>query len=362
MEHRSLGRTGPSVSVLGLGVASFGDAWGSGWTTDVREARDLLRAAVELGITWVDTASVYNRGRSEEWLGALMDRDGLRDDLLVATKFGYRTAPDDVHAGGSGGEAMRRSVIHSLRRLRTDRVDVLYLHLWDGVTPPEETWGAASDLVDEGLVGSFALSNVPAWYAALVHGRAAALGGHAPVCLQMHHNLLVREWEDEFVDLLRHTGTGLVCWGPLANGLLTDRYVIGKDTIHGEGRMTTGTFTTGSIDPFSERTATVRAALARVARDVGRPAAEVALAWLLGRRYVTSVMLGVTSVEQLRQAARAADLHLDPPLRARLDAASAVPVHYPHTFVQDDTLTLVHGDQLPSDRAGRHDRDDPGPR
>ncbi|MCX6406137.1 MAG: aldo/keto reductase [Propionibacteriales bacterium] len=360
MEHRSLGRNGPSVSVLGLGVASFGDAWGSGWTTDLRDARDLLRAAVDLGITWVDTASVYNRGRSEEWLGALMARDGLRDDLLVATKFGYRTAPDDPHAGGSGVEAMRRSVTRSLRRLRTDHVDVLYLHLWDGVTPPEETWEAASDLVDEGLVGSFALSNVPAWYAALVHGRATALGGHAPVCLQMHHNLLVREWEDEFVDLLRHTGTGLVCWGPLANGLLTDRYVVDEDGIRGEGRMTTGTFTTGSVDPFSERTATVRTELGRVAREVGRPVAEVALAWLLGRRYVSSVMLGVTSVEQLQQASAAVDLRLDAALRARLDAASAVPVHYPHTFVQDDTLRLVHGDRLPPDRAGRHDAD-PGP-
>ncbi|WP_424185812.1 aldo/keto reductase [Actinokineospora sp. G85] len=339
MRYRLLGRTGLKVSALAVGTAAMGSRWGSGWSMPAERADALVGAAVDAGVNFFDTANVYNNGESEEWLGRALRAHSARDRVVLATKFGYRADADDVNSGGSGRRTMTAAVDKSLRRLGTDWIDLCYLHLWDGTTPVEETLDAAATLVEQGKIRHFGLSNVPGWYAGLAAGLAA--GGRPSVAaIQLNHNLLVRSVEHEFVPLARTTGTSLVCWGPLANGLLAGRYRLTPDRrVEGPGRLTQS-FGTGNVDPFAA--AGVLEALAGVSADTGHPQAAIALSWLLNRPHVTSAVLGVSSADQLAQNLGALDLDLPEDATARLDAASAPPVPHPYDFLAPDLQRLVH--------------------
>src|SRR5262245_42789037 len=220
MRYRPLGRTGLSVSCLSLGAATMGSRWGPQWTMTRREADTLTGTALDHGINHFDTANVYNQGESERWLGAALKDRVARDAVIVSTKFGYRTGPQVSDPGGSGRDAMLRSLDRSLSRLQMDYVDILYLHLWDRVTPVEETFAAAAELAAAGKIRHFALSNVPSWYLGQAQILARWRGWPSPAAVQLNYNLLTRSLEPEFFSLIAATGVGLVAWGPLANGLL----------------------------------------------------------------------------------------------------------------------------------------------
>ncbi|GAA2794779.1 aldo/keto reductase [Kitasatospora paracochleata] len=345
MKYRQLGRTGLKVSGLCLGVATFGTRWGPRWTMSRAEADEVVDTALAHGVNFFDTANVYNGGESEVWLGAALRRLSARDRVVVSTKFGYRTDPRNVNSGGCGRTSMFASVEKSLRRLQTDRIDVLYMHLWDRVTPVEETLSAAADLVAGGKIRYFALSNVPGWYAGQAEVLCRWRGWQPPAALQLNHNLLVRSAEHEFFPFARLTGTGIVAWGPLANGLLTGRYRIDRAErrITGPGRVTE-TFGTGDVDPFRAGVPEVLALLGKLSGELHCTPAQLALAWLLSKPEISSVALGLSSPDQLVENLKAIDL--TPPLEAlaALDQASAEPVPYPYTFLQDDLQReLVHG-------------------
>ena len=344
MDYHLLGRTGLKISALSLGVATLGSRWGDRWTMSRAAAENLVGTALEHGINHFDTANVYNMGESEQWLGSILNRLSARDRCVVSTKFGYRTHPDDPNSGGAGRKNMFGSVERSLRRLETDYVDVLYLHLWDRVTPVEETLDAASDLVRAGKVRYFGLSNVPGWYL----GAADAMGSHPrlarPVAVQLNYNLLTRAAEPEFLSFQRNSGIGLVAWGPLADGLLSGRYTVdpvGRRII-GSGRLT-DTFTTGDVDPFSPAVSRVLRCLATLSDRLGHPPASIALAWLLRKPEVTSVLMGVSTVEQLKANLSALDVPLDADAIADIDRASLDPPVNPYTFLTDELQELVHG-------------------
>ncbi|MFY1597069.1 aldo/keto reductase [Micromonospora sp. WMMD737] len=344
MRYRQLGGTGLKVSSLSLGVATIGSLWGDRWTMSRPDADRLIGAALDRGVNYFDTANVYNQGESESWLGAALTRLSARDRVLVSTKFGYRTDPRDPNSGGCSRRAMMASVERSLGRLGLDHVDLLYVHLWDRVTPAEETLAAAADLVAAGKVRHLGLSNVPGWYAGRADVLAQWHGWPRPAAIQLNYNLLVRALEGEFLPFVRHTGTGLVSWGPLANGLLTGRYGIDPERrqVSGAGRVT-ATFTTGDVDPFSPVVARVLDRLADLSAETGHSPAQIALAWVLARSEVSTVLLGVSSAGQLAENLRAAELTLAPEVLAALDAASGVPVEHPYTFYTDELQTLVHG-------------------
>jgi aryl-alcohol dehydrogenase-like predicted oxidoreductase len=310
----------------------------------VAEATRLVGTAIDRGINYFDTANVYNMGESEEWLGSILDRLSARDHVVISTKFGYRTNPRDPNSGGSGRASMFGSVERSLRRLGTDHVDLLYLHLWDRVTPVEETIEAATDLVRAGKVRYFGLSNVPGWYLGAADTMSRCRQLARPIAVQLNYNLLTRAAEPEFLSFLRYSGMGLVAWGPLANGLLSDRYTVDPGTrrIDGTGRLTE-TFTTGDVDPFSPVVPRVLDCLACLSTRLGHPVASLALAWLLHKPEVTSVLMGVSTSEQLEHNLAALDVGLDDGAIAELDKASLDrPVH-PYTFLTDEVQQLVHG-------------------
>lgn len=343
MEFRTLGATDLRVSRLSLGVATFGSSWGPHWTLSLEVAHRILDVALGHGINYFDTANVYNRGESEEWLGTLLKTLRARERCVISTKFGYRTNLVGANHGGSGRATMMRAVEASLRRLKTDYIDVYYLHLWDRTTPIEQTLQAATELVEQGKIRHFALSNVPSWYFARADCLAACHGWTPPVAIQLNYNLLTRAMEPEYDSMLDVTKAGLVAWGPLANGLLAGRYVVDRETrtVRGQGRLTEALFSTGQIDPHAEHVERVRRELDTLCEETGHPHAVLAIGWLLARPRVASVLLGVSAPAQLLENLGAPSV-LDAEVLRRLDRASEVPPRPPYGFLETELLeTLV---------------------
>ncbi len=319
MEMRTLGRSGCAVSALALGTMTFGAE------TDEAGAHEQLDVFAEAGGTLVDTADVYSAGAAEEIVGrwlAARPAD-VRDRVVLATK-GRFPMGDEPNALGSSRRHLRRALEDSLRRLGVDHVDLYQLHAWDPLTPLEESLRFLDDAVSAGKVGYPGLSNFTGWQLQ----RAVDVAGRdhltVPVTLQPNYSLLARGVEAEIVPACLYNGLGMLPWGPLAGGWLSGKYTrdqrpegatrLGEDPVRGmEAYDRVGT---------RERTWDVLAAVQDVAEARGVPMPQVALAWLLARPAVSSVILGARTTDQLRGNLGAAGLVLSAEETARLDAVS----------------------------------------
>jgi len=339
-DFRTLGRSGLVVSPFALGTMTFGAAR---WGTADEASRAVFDAYVDAGGNFVDTADVYAGGRSEEVLGACVAERGLRDRLVLATKCGFSAEAGNPNAGGNGRKNIRRAVEGSLRRLRTDWIDLYWLHVWDTVTPTEEALQSLGDLVRAGKVRYFGLSDAPAWYAARMATLAAAHGVPGPIALQLEHSLVERSIEREHVPAARECGLGLTPWSPLAGGFLAGKYRReGGGGASGEGRL-------GGDNPFgnskfTERNWRVLEALRGVAAEIGRPPAQVALAWVSSRPGVAAPILGASRPEQLRDNLASLGLVLAPgQLRALDEAGAPEPAHPYGIFAPGVVRNAVFG-------------------
>ena len=320
-DYRTLGRSGLVVSPLALGTMTFGAArWGS----SADESAAVFDAYVEAGGNFVDTADVYAGGQSEETAGRLVAERGLRDRIVIATKAGFGGKRDNPNAGGNGRKHVVASLDRSLRRLGTDYVDLYWMHVWDGVTPPEETLQTMGDLVRAGKVRYFGLSDGPAWVATKTATLAQAWGVPGPVAIQPEYSLVERSVEREHVGAARDGGMGIVPWSPLAGGFLTGKYERGDAP--DAGRLS-GSNPFGD-SKFTDRNWDVLDALRRVADEAGRSPAEVALAWLRARPGVASILVGARTAEQLAANLASLSLDLTAEQTGALDAASALAADY----------------------------------
>lgn len=326
-----LGRSGLRVSELCLGAMTFGRE------TDETTSHRMLDAFTDAGGTFVDTADVYGQGVSEEIVGRWL-ATGDRDRVVVATKvrFPMGDGPNDV--GLSRGHIVR-SVENSLRRLRTDHIDLYQVHAWDGATALEETLSTLDRLVQDGKVRYLGASNHSGWQLQKSVDVAAAHGWEGYVSLQALYNLLDRELEWELVPVSRNEGLGILPWSPLRGGWLTGRYrrdMSGPpaDTRLDEaGRQGWGE----SWDAYAnDRTWHLLDVLDEVAAQTGRTMAQVSLAWLLGRPGVTSPILGARTMAHLEANLGAVGWELDAQQRRALDEASARPLPYPYVTVTAD--------------------------
>ena len=322
--YRTLGRSGLVVSPLALGTMTFGTPrWGS--ADDVSEA--IFNAYVDAGGNFVDTADVYAGGRSEELTGTYLAARGLRDKLVLATKFSFNPQPGNPNAGGNGRKNIYRALEGSLRRLGTDYVDMYWLHAWDAVTPAEEVLQTLGDLVRAGRIRYFGFSNVPAWYVAKAATLALAHGVPGPVALQLEYSLVARRIESEYVPAARDLGLGLTPWSPLAAGFLAGKYApAGAGAATGEGRLS-GPNPFGTMK-FTDHNWRVLDALRPVAAELGRPLAQVALAWVAAQPAVSSLILGASRVEQLLDNVASLEVQLSPAQLRTLDEASIVDPFY----------------------------------
>lgn len=330
MRYVPLGRTGVSVSELCLGTMTFGEGWGLGGI-DVPQADAVLGRCLDAGINFVDTADIYSGGESETILGRILG-DGRRDRIVLATKGLGRMGPGPNDSGLSRYHLVRACEA-SLRRLKTDRIDLYQIHGFDARTPLDEVVRGLDDLVRSGKVLYVGFCNLAAWQAARALGFAEA-GGHARfVSAQMYYSLVGRDVEHEIVPLCLAEGLALLPWSPLAGGFLTGKYRRGQSG-HPEGsRFATSAF--GEFPPVDKEVGfRVVDRLVALADRLGTSPATVALKWLLSKPAVASVIIGVRRLEQLDANVAATTLELPADALAELDALSAPPTLYPAWMIR----------------------------
>src|SRR5215207_173928 len=326
MEYRQLGRSGLRVSTITLGTMGFG---GTGWATpvgqiDVEGARKQISLARDAGVNLFDTADVYSNGLSEEILGKALGSD--RDEVLVATKARMPMGEGPNDAGLSRHHIIR-SAEASLRRLGTDYIDLYQVHEWDGQTPLEETLQALDDLVRSGKVRYIGCSNYAAWQLMKALWIADREGLTPFVSNQLYYSLQARDIENELVPLAVDQGLGILVWSPIAGGLLSGKYRRGVEPPPGSRHL--GDWSEPPVHDEDKLYDTIEELVA-IGGDHGVSAAQVALAYIIGKPAVTSVIVGARTEEQLADNLGSAELSLSEAEVGRLDKVSAQPLPYPY--------------------------------
>jgi aryl-alcohol dehydrogenase-like predicted oxidoreductase len=327
----TLGRSGLRVSPLCLGTMTFGNEWG--WGSEEEVARAVFDNYVEAGGNFIDTANVYTEGHSEELVGKFISDRGLRERLVLATKFTFNPEPGNPNAGGNGRKNIYRAIDDSLRRLKTDYIDLYWLHAWDTVTPVEEVVSTLNDLVRAGKIRHYGFSDTPAWYVARAKTIAEKEGKDGLIALQLEYSLVERNIEREHVPAAQELGLGITPWSPLAGGFLTGKYKQKGETGEGEGRLET---TKNADNPifhrFNERNWKILNALLEVAKQINRPPSQVSLNWVATQPGITSTIIGASKLSQLEDNLRYAEFEIPAELRRRLDEVSAIDASHPYGF------------------------------
>ncbi|MEB2230074.1 aldo/keto reductase [Xanthomonas campestris pv. campestris] len=327
METRFLGRSGFKVPVLGFGAGTFGgkgplfSAWGD---TGVAQAQCMIDLCLEVGVNLFDTADVYSDGTSEEILGQALQ--GRRDQVILSTKTGLRLGDGPNDAGASRFRLLR-AVDASLRRLRTDYIDLLQLHAFDAMTPMEETLSTLDDLIRAGKVRYLGASNYAGWQLMKSLAVTNQHGWSRFVANQTYYSLAGRDYEWELMPLGIDQGVGAVVWSPLGWGRLTGKLRRGQP-LPDSSRL----HATAAAGPAisDARLFDIVDVLDAIAEDTGRSVPQIAINWLLQRPTVSTVLIGARDETQLRQNLGAVGWTLTPEHRARLDAVSAVEPPYPY--------------------------------
>lgn len=337
-----LGRSGLRVSRLALGTMTFGTATGFG--TEEAGARAIFDAYLANGGNFIDTADMYTDGTSETWLGRFIAEAGVRDRIVLASKYSFNVQSGNPNGGGNHRKNMMRALEGTLKRLQTDYLDLYYLHIWDRMTPVDEVMRTMDDAVRAGKIRYVGLSDVPAWYAARAQTLSQWRGFEPVAALQLEYSLVERNCEMEFVDLAQELGIGLVPWSPLGMGLLSGKYKPSTDGKFGEGRLqVTANDKRPAFNRLTERNFAIVAALEAVARELDRPMAQVAIHWLARRRGVSSIVVGATRVEQLRETMASLDFECPPEALHKLDEATAPATPFPYNLFGHIQEARVHG-------------------
>lgn len=312
MNYRFLGKTGIKVSALCMGTMSFGG------DADERTSAAMFQACREKGINFFDCADLYGQGKSEEILGGLI-RD-CREEVVITSKAYFATGPD-VNAGGSNRKHVRHAVETSLKRLKTDHIDIYYLHRFDDTVPLEESLRVLDDLVRQGKILYPAASNFAAWQTAKALGISARLGLARFECIQPMYNLVKRQAEVEILPLAQAENLGVFPYSPLGGGLLSGKYGVGRKPV--QGRLVENKIyaTRYGAEPDYE----IADKFTALARSLGFHPASLAIAWVGSHPGVTAPIIGARSVDQLEVCLKAADIPMTPELRASISALSPEP-------------------------------------
>jgi aryl-alcohol dehydrogenase-like predicted oxidoreductase len=329
--YRLLGRSGLRVSPLALGSMTFGADWG--WGADKEEARRIFDAYVDRGGNFIDTANQYTNGTAERLLGEFTAEK--RDHLVLATKYTLSERIGDPNSGGNHRKSMVRSVESSLRRMNTDYIDLLYLHVWDATTPAEEILRTMDDLVRVGKVLYVGISDTPAWRVSQMQAIADLRGWTPLIALQIEYNLIERTVERDLIPMARELGIGVVPWSPLASGVLTGKYSradleIGSGEASAEGTRRNIAAANGAL---TERGLTIGEAVKQVADQMGLTPSQVALAWTMLNPAVTAPIIGARTLAQFTDNLGALDVRFDQAHLDTLNKVSAVDLGFPHEFL-----------------------------
>src|SRR5262245_32307044 len=336
MRYRLLGKSGLRVSELCLGTMTFGEDWGWGASKD--ESRRVYDAFLEAGGNFVDTANVYTNGTSEALLGEFMA--GQRERIVLATKYTNAGPGNDPNAAGNHRKSMMQSVEASLKRLKTDYIDLYWLHIWDQITPIEEVMRGLDDLVRQGKILYAGVSDMPAWLVAKGNTLADLRGWTSFVGLQIEYNLIERTPERELLPMAADLGLGVTAWSPLAGGLLTGKQMEAggaKDSRQSNPAMQQ------FLKPDARKENVAREVVA-VARESGHTPPQVALAWLRQRPDPVIPIIGARKLAQVKDNLGCVGVKLNPAHLDRLDAVSRIEMGSPHDlFATEMVRSLTFG-------------------
>jgi len=323
--YRLLGRSGLKVSPLVLGAMTFGEVWGA----DEDTSRRIFDHYVAQGGNFIDTAGYYAHGRSEELTGQFAAQK--RDQLVLSTKYSLAVEPGDPNAAGNSRKTMVRSVEDSLKRLRTDYIDLLFLHVWDGRVPADEILRAFDDLIRQGKVLYIGISDTPAWQVSRMQVMAELRGWTQFAAMQAEYNLIERTSERDMLPCAREMGIGVMPWSPLANGILSGKYASNAAKAdEPDGGRREVMEKSGRVNP---RSIAIADAVAAVAARLGVTSAQVALAWTMQHEAVVAPLIGARTLAQLEDNLGSLDVKLDAEALTALEQASAIELGFPHAFL-----------------------------
>jgi aryl-alcohol dehydrogenase-like predicted oxidoreductase len=322
MQYQLLGRSGLKVSELCLGTMGFGTE--NGWGADKPTSFDILDAFTAAGGNFLDTANRYKEGSSEKIIGDYMNtRD--RDYFVLATKYSLYDNLTNPNASGNNRKNMIRSVEESLRRLKTDFIDLLYLHIWDHLTPIEEVLRGLDDLIRQGKIRYAAISDTPAWIVSQGNTLATCMGWSPFIALQVEYSLLQRTPERELIPMAAHFGMTVTPWAPLAGGALSGKYLKGE-----KGRINS---TSKRLDERSRR---ITEEVVAIGTEMGVPPAHVALRWTMSKGFSCIPIVGATRTDQLKENLACLEVILTSEQMERLDTVSAIEWGFPHDFYNEE--------------------------
>ena len=322
MNYKLLGRSGLKVSELCLGTMGFGTE--NGWGADKQTSFEIMDAYAAAGGNFLDTANIYKLGSSEKIIGEYLGNHD-RDYFVVATKYTLKDNTTNPNASGNNRKNMMRSVEESLKRLKTDFIDLFYLHIWDDLTPIDEVLRGMDDLVRQGKVNYIAISDTPAWVVSKGNTLAELMGWSQFVALQVEYSLIARTPERELIPMAKHYGMTVTPWAPLGGGVLTGKYLRGEQ---------------GRIKPESKRlndkAVAITKAVVEVADELGTSPGNVALKWTMQQGFSCIPIVGATKLSQLEDNLKTVDVTLSSDHLKKLNDASAIELGFPGDFFAED--------------------------
>ncbi|MFN4082271.1 MAG: aldo/keto reductase [Bacteroidia bacterium] len=326
MKYKLLGPSGLKVSEICLGTMGFGTEWN--WGADKQTAFEILQAYTDNGGNFIDTANRYTEGTSEKWIGEFIQNN--RDHFVIATKYSLYDNLTNVNASGNNRKNMMRSVEQSLKRLNTEFIDLLYLHIWDNLTPIDEVMRGLDDLVRQGKVNYIGISDTPAWVISKGQTLAELMGWSKFIALQLEYSLLQRTPERELIPMAKHFGLTVTPWASLAGGALTGKYLFGD-----KGRLPENS---KRLNPKStEITKTV----VDIAENLGCKPSHVALQFTMQMGFSSIPIVGATKVSQLIENLNCLDVNLSEDDMNRLNDVSKIELGFPGDFFNEEGVKTV---------------------
>jgi len=326
MKYKLLGRSGLKVSELCLGTMGFGTE--GGWGADKEASFAIMDSFANAGGNFIDTANIYKLGTSEKIIGEYISNHD-RHYFVLATKYALKDNTANPNASGNNRKNMMRSVEDSLKRLQTDFIDVLYLHIWDGLTAIDEVLRGLDDLIKQGKVNYAAISDTPAWVVSKGNTLAELMGWSQFIALQVEYSLIARTPERELIPMAKHFGMTVTPWAPLGGGVLTGKYLRGEN---------------GRIKPESkrldERSTNIAKAVVAVADELGVSPGNVALKWTIGQGFSSIPVVGATKLSQLEDNLKTVDVKLGPEYIQKLNEVSAIDLGFPGDFFNEDAVKM----------------------
>lgn len=335
MKYKLLGRSGLKVSELCLGTMTFGKEWDFG--SDKNESKQVFDTFVNAGGNFIDTANFYTNGTSETYIGEFIKAE--REKFVIATKYTLTMNPNDPNASGNHRKNMRQSLDASLKRLKTDYIDLYWIHAWDGQTPSDEVMRALDDMVRAGKILYVGSSDTPAWVVSQCNTMADLKGWSPFVALQLEYSLLERNIEREYFPMSKALDQSIVAWSPLGMGVLTGKYSkeLPKDSRFSKGGAMQNRYLT-------KHNLNIGDAVVALAKDLGKPASQVALAWVRQQAPNIIPIIGARNPQHLVDNIESLNVELTPQQMQKLNDVSEFHVGFPQEFLQDEFVRHnIHG-------------------